>query len=182
MAEVKSVPDRVILVQPEEDLTVPAKLAYGLMYAGPAIQTALILVVSFVGHGWVSVILDYAHYIGTFGGRRAPEALQLRTLGWLIALTCAFGAIQVIGALLMPFHVKLRHVFSVMSSAAPMIALVYVVFMWFHQDLKLDDIQRLTLWFSFWSVLGGFGLGIGARMAIMSGRKSTNVMGGGGAL
>jgi hypothetical protein len=54
-----------------------------------------------------------------------------------------------------------------------------VAFHYLKLDLQLDDLQRCVLWFQMWSVLGGFLIGLGARMAIMSGRKTGNIITGG---
>ncbi len=96
----------------------------------------------------------------------------------IIFATYFFMVVQIIGALLMPFNVRVGMVVSIAANVVPLLALCFVVFAsssFSNLNLHLDDLQRCVLWFQFWSVIGGFLLGIGARVAIMNGRKTTNL-------
>jgi hypothetical protein len=104
---------------------------------------------------------------------------MLRTEAWLIFASFFFMVVQIVGALLMPFNVKVGQVVTVGLNVIPMVALLWVAFHYLKLDLQLDDLQRCVLWFQMWSVLGGFLIGLGARMAIMSGRKTGNIITGG---
>jgi hypothetical protein len=180
----KAEPDKaqqVIYVQrtSEEEDTAFVKAAYALMYAGPIIQTLLVITVGFVGYKWAVGLIDWASWLVHFGQTKSHEAVMLRTEAWLIFASFFFMVVQIVGALLMPFNVKVGQVVTVGLNVIPMVALLWVAFHYLKLDLQLDDLQRCVLWFQMWSVLGGFLIGLGARMAIMSGRKTGNIITGG---
>ncbi len=169
---------RAVIVQSgNEQQSAFVKASYGLMYSGPVIQLLMILLVSFYGYSWVTTMIDYTGWFVRLGNAKSPEALVLRTQAWLIFATYFFMVVQIVGALVMPFHIKVSQVIATALSIFPLVALGYVVFSLWHTGLQLDDLQRNVLWFQFWSVAGGFLLSLGARMAIMSGRKTGNLVG-----
>lgn len=171
-------PIRAVLVEKssEEQNSNFVKACYALMYSGPIVQTIMILLVGYVGYSWVTTVIDYTGWAVRLGNAKSPEALMLRTQAWLIFATYFFMVVQIVGALLMPFNVKVGQVITAALNIIPLVALLWIVFSFLNLNMRLDDLQRNVLWFQFWSVAGGFLIGLGARMAIMSGRKTGNIV------
>jgi len=144
------------------------KTANSLLVIGPIVQLLMIVVVTWLGYAWVSKMIEYSPIAMAFGQTRTHTDVMLRTQSWLIFVTMIFMIIQIAGALVMSFNLKVIHVLSIGLSVIPMIVLLYAIFCYWHLGLKLDEMQRIFLWFAGFSVITGFLMGLWARMAILS--------------